>query len=98
MEAVLVHISTDQVYDGSRPLWREGDAAAPVNAYGQSKAEAEVAVRAAWPHHIILRSSIIYGPQSPSPVPRPLFVQFVVRRLPCCVFPHATAAERPPLA
>lgn len=30
---------------------------------------------------MILRSSIIYGPQSPTPVARPLFLQFVGRQL-----------------
>ena len=30
---------------------------------------------------MILRSSIIYGPQSPVPVARPLFLQFVVQQL-----------------
>ena len=34
-----------------------------------------------WPNHVILRSSIIYGPQSPTPVARPLFLQFVARQL-----------------
>eukprot|EP00892_Ulva_mutabilis_P011197 jgi/Ulvmu1/844/UM010_0218.1 len=77
LEATLVHVSTDQVYDGSRALWTEADSAAPVNAYGQSKLDAERAVRVQWPRHTILRSSIIYGPQSPVPVARPLFVQFV---------------------
>jgi dTDP-4-dehydrorhamnose reductase len=30
-----------------------------------------------WPEHCILRSSIIYGPQCPTPVPRTLFLQFI---------------------
>ena len=30
-----------------------------------------------WPHHVILRSSIIYGLNSPQPVSRRLFLQFV---------------------
>ena len=34
-EALLIHISTDQVYDGARPMWREEDACQPVNAYGR---------------------------------------------------------------
>ena len=34
-----------------------------------------------WPHHVILRSSIIYGPQCPAPVSRPLFLQFVENSL-----------------
>ena len=34
-----------------------------------------------WPEHIILRSSIIYGPEGIAPVPRPLFIQFIARQL-----------------
>ena len=45
-QALLVHMSTDQVYDGSHPLWGEQDACAPVNAYGLTKREAEVAIQA----------------------------------------------------
>lgn len=40
-----------------------------------------VASQAHWPRHVLLRSSIIYGPQSPVPVARPLFLQFVVQQL-----------------
>lgn len=57
----------------------EDDAAAPVNVYGETKLAAEQAIQTAWPRHVILRSSIIYGPQTPHPVDRALFVQFVVR-------------------
>lgn len=38
-------------------------------------------LQAQWPKHVILRSSIIYGPQSPVPVARPLFLQFVAQQL-----------------
>ena len=79
VEALLIHISTDQVYDGSRSFWQEGCEAAPVNEYGRSKVLAENTIRKLWPNHYILRSSIIYGPLSPVPVARTLFVQFVVR-------------------
>lgn len=34
-----------------------------------------------WHRHVILRSSIIYGPQSPTPVSRALFLQFVAQQL-----------------
>lgn len=74
---LLIHLSTDQVYDGSRPNWKETDACAPVNAYGQTKLEAEQCIQQRWPNHVILRSSIIYGPQSPAPVSRALFLQFI---------------------
>ena len=37
--------------------------------------------QARWPEHVILRSSIIYGPEGLAPVPRPLFIQFIARQL-----------------
>jgi dTDP-4-dehydrorhamnose reductase len=81
IEAVLVHISTDQVYDGSKSYWLEGDDTVPVGEYGRSKLLAEEAIRMLWPKHYIVRSSIIYGPLPPVPVARTLFLQFVVRSL-----------------
>ena len=38
-------------------------------------------VQERWPNHVILRSSLIYGPQSPQPVSRSLFLQFAYRAL-----------------
>jgi nucleoside-diphosphate-sugar epimerase len=76
---LLIHLSTDQVYSGSHAMSTEAAVPAPVNVYGASKLQAEHTIQARWPRHVILRSSIIYGPQAPAPVARPLFVQFVVR-------------------
>jgi dTDP-4-dehydrorhamnose reductase len=78
-EALFVQISTDQVYDGSRAWWREADAdaCAPVNAYGRTKRAAEAAVRARWPAHCVLRSSIIVGGAPRTLVSRALFLQWL---------------------
>jgi dTDP-4-dehydrorhamnose reductase len=58
----LVHISTDYVFDGRKlDAYVEGDPVAPLSAYGKSKAGGERAVRAATAHHLILRTSWIYG-------------------------------------
>lgn len=60
--AWLVHYSTDHVFDGSgtRP-WRETDAPAPLNVYGQTKLEGERLIQAANPRHLIFRTSWVYG-------------------------------------
>lgn len=76
-EPLLIHLSTDQVYDGTKSWWKEADPTEPVNAYGRTKLEAEQFLEKEWPKHVVLRSSIIYGPQSPAPVSRSLFVQFI---------------------
>nr|NUR36454.1 dTDP-4-dehydrorhamnose reductase [Sphingomonas sp.] len=56
--APIIHVSTDYVFDGSadRP-YRESDPTAPVNAYGASKLAGELAVRAANPHSVVLRTA-----------------------------------------
>lgn len=58
----LVHISTDYVFDGSKQgAYVEDDPIAPINAYGQSKAAGERAVRETARKHVILRTSWVYG-------------------------------------
>jgi dTDP-4-dehydrorhamnose reductase len=58
----LIHISTDFVFDGSKAsAYREDDAIAPLGVYGATKAAGEQAVREACPHHLILRTSWVYG-------------------------------------
>lgn len=44
-ETLLIHFSTDQVYDGSKPYWKETDRCKPVNHYGVSKKEAELLIQ-----------------------------------------------------
>jgi len=60
--AVLVHYSTDYVFDGrgERP-WQEDDSAAPQNVYGRTKWEGERAMREANPNHLILRTQWVYA-------------------------------------
>ncbi|MEP6940598.1 MAG: dTDP-4-dehydrorhamnose reductase [Rudaea sp.] len=61
-DALVVHYSTDYVFDGTgaRP-YREDDATAPVSAYGRSKLAGEVALRDAGCDHLILRTAWVYG-------------------------------------
>ncbi|MEO2217970.1 dTDP-4-dehydrorhamnose reductase [Chromobacterium vaccinii] len=60
--ALLVHYSTDYVFngDGERP-WREDDATGPQSAYGRSKLAGEEAVRLADARYLILRTSWVFG-------------------------------------
>jgi len=65
--ARLVHMSTDVVFggDAGRP-YVEADPPAPVTDYGRSKAASEAAVRGAHPGAAVVRTSLIYGGETPS--------------------------------
>ncbi|MFY9115991.1 MAG: dTDP-4-dehydrorhamnose reductase [Bacteroidales bacterium] len=59
--AVLVHISTDYVFDGNKHTpYTEEDPAHPINVYGASKREGEVAVLA-YEKGVVIRTSWIYS-------------------------------------
>jgi dTDP-4-dehydrorhamnose reductase len=57
----LVHVSTDQVFDGSHGGWREDDEAAPLHVYGETKLAGERAVVAAWQAAALVRPGLITG-------------------------------------
>jgi dTDP-4-dehydrorhamnose reductase len=62
--ALLVHFSTDYVYDGSkRAPYLETDAVGPLSAYGETKLEGERAVADSGVKHLVLRTSWVYGPR-----------------------------------
>jgi dTDP-4-dehydrorhamnose reductase len=59
---MLVHFSTDYVFDGAkRGPYFEEDRTNPLSAYGRSKLEGENAIRASHVPHLILRTSWVYG-------------------------------------
>jgi len=60
--ALLVHYSTDYVFDGEKPgAYGEDDAPRPLNAYGASKLEGEKRIRGSGCRHLILRTSWVYA-------------------------------------
>jgi dTDP-4-dehydrorhamnose reductase len=63
--AVMVHFSTNYVFDGQRPSdqpYSVDDEARPVNVYGATKLEGERAVADACQRSIVVRTSWVYGP------------------------------------
>ncbi|KAI9130806.1 dTDP-4-dehydrorhamnose reductase [Acaryochloris sp. CCMEE 5410] len=62
--ALLVHISTDYVFDGTQSHpYTESDSPNPQSVYGHSKWQGEEGIRHIWNQHIILRTAWVYGTQ-----------------------------------
>lgn len=60
--AILVHYSTDYVFDGGKTApYTEGDAPNPQSVYGRTKLAGELAVRSSGCKHLIFRTSWVYG-------------------------------------
>ena len=73
--ALLVHYSTDYVFDGNqRTPYVETDAPNPLSHYARTKRDGERAVAASGCRHLIVRTSWVYGPRASN------FYQIIRRR------------------
>lgn len=60
--ALLIHISTDYVFDGNTNIpYQEDDATNPLNVYGSSKLEGEEKIRSVFDDYVIIRTSWLYS-------------------------------------
>lgn len=60
--ALLVHYSTDYVFDGSgNQSWKESDQTNPLSTYGATKLEGEQLIALHCAHHLIFRTSWVYA-------------------------------------
>ncbi|TCC94145.1 dTDP-4-dehydrorhamnose reductase [Pedobacter frigiditerrae] len=61
-DATLIHVSTDFVFEGNTvKLLKEDDEAKPINVYGQTKLDGELAIVDILQSHIIIRTSWLYS-------------------------------------
>jgi len=64
VDATLIHISTDYVFNGEKEsAYAEDDAPDPQGVYGRSKLKGEERVRETLERHFIIRTSWLYGKQ-----------------------------------
>ena len=67
LDALLIHYSTDQVFDGSKSApYSEADSTSPLNVYGASKLAGEQGIAASFARALILRLGCIYGARGES--------------------------------
>ncbi|NMB82875.1 MAG: dTDP-4-dehydrorhamnose reductase [Ignavibacteria bacterium] len=78
IDAHLIHISTDYIFDGKNGPYSEEDKPSPINYYGRSKLASENSIRTSGVRFTIIRSNVLYGPTKYG---RPDFVKWVIDSL-----------------
>ncbi len=61
--ARTIHYSTEYVFDGAAGPYGEADPARPLSVYGRSKLAGEEAVLAEDPRALVIRTTVVYGPE-----------------------------------
>ena len=62
--ALLVHYSTDYIFDGTKQApYEEDDPPNPLNAYGRTKLEGERSIQQVDPAYLIFRTAWVYAPE-----------------------------------
>ncbi|KAK2997816.1 hypothetical protein RJ639_025291, partial [Escallonia herrerae] len=74
---INIDVNAISVYEGTKSFYKEDDETLAVNVYGKTKVAAEQFISVNYPNFTILRSSIIFGPQTVSPVPKSLPIQWI---------------------
>lgn len=78
IDAHLIHISTDYIFNGKSGPYSEKDVPNPIGYYGRTKLASENALKISGSINTILRTNVLYGT---APDSRPDFVKWVVDSL-----------------
>ena len=76
--AVLIHYSTDYVFDGENGPYSEDDPVCPLSVYGETKLESERILLNHNPNHLVIRGNVIYDD---SETTKASFLNWVVNSL-----------------
>jgi dTDP-4-dehydrorhamnose reductase len=80
LDAVLMHVSTDYVFDGNRSTpYNEIDLPRPLNCYGNTKLAGEYFVRCTSERHFVLRTSGLFGKGRCRGKQSPNFVELMLK-------------------
>lgn len=78
LDAHLIHISSDYIFDGLKGPYTEKDIPNPLGYYGRTKLASENALKISGAVHTIIRTNVLYGMALNS---RPDFVRWVISQL-----------------
>lgn len=78
IDAHIIHISTDYIFDGRNGPYDENATPVPIGYYGRTKLASENVLRISGTFFTILRTNVLYGI---APNSRPDFVRWVVKSL-----------------
>jgi dTDP-4-dehydrorhamnose reductase len=78
LDAHLIHISSDYIFDGRKGPYNEKDKPNPLGYYGRTKLASENALKISGAIYTILRTNVLYGMAKNS---RPDFVRWVISQL-----------------
>jgi len=78
IDAHIVHISTDYVFDGKNGPYSETDKPNPIGYYGRTKLASENELKVSGARFSVVRTNVLYGPAK---FGRPDFVKWVVSSL-----------------
>ena len=75
IDAHIIHISSDYIFDGTNGPYSENDKPNPLGYYGRTKLASENALKISGAIHTILRTNVLYGVADS----RPDFVRWVIK-------------------